>query len=155
MFSGESMLEIALKIDGSLIVLSGNNKDSDKIDLISKVIDYTDMVICSFENYDEEYGFWQSILYKSVMYRYNSDSVMPTELESKLIVNKYLSDKSKVLIIKDLEEVDSNIKQKISYELKDVMRKGVKIIVLSDSSHELDLIKLNPDLNGRVHFVRM
>lgn len=155
MFSGESMLEMALKIDGSLIVLSGNNKDSDKIDLISKVIDYTDMVIYSFESYNKEYGFWQSVLYKSIMYRYNSESVIPTELESKFIVNKYFSDKNKVLVIKDLREVDSSMKQNISYELKEVVRKGVKIIVLSDLSHELNLIKLNPDLNGRVQFVRI
>lgn len=153
-YSSKLRLEMALKMDGSLVVLSGDNRDSEKIDLLAKVVKSSDIHICSFEKNYGKYGFWQSVLCNSIMYICNLDTSIPSEFESKLIVLEYFSKGDKVLVIKDIQNIENEAKKKISYGIKDVIRKSIKIVVFSDLNHELDLVKLNPDLNGRVQFIK-
>lgn len=149
----EFNIKLFLNIDGAVLVVSGDDdKDYEqKIKLINRLKNNEkESCIISAKKFNDSYSFWKNINYLSGIY---NEGLSDIEYKQNT-VNNFIETK-KILILKDLGILDREYLKQISYEIKDVIRKGIKIVILTDLTHEMDLIKSNPDLSGLVRIIRL
>lgn len=147
----EFNIEFSLSISGTLLIISSNNSDEEKIKLINKLKDKgKDSLLISAKKFNGTDSFWKNINYLSGLC---GEGLSDIEYKQNT-VNNFI-ETNRILVLKDLGILDREYLKQISYEIKEVIRKGIKIVVLTDLKHEMDLINLNPDLNGRIRIVRI
>ena len=147
----EFNIEFSLGISGTLLIISSNNSDEEKVKLINKLKDNKkDSCVISAKKFNNTYSFWKNINYLSGIY---NEGLSDIEYKQN-VVNNFIKT-NKILVLKDLKILNREYLKQVSYEIKDVIRKGIKIVILTDLKHEMDLINLNPDLNGRVRIARL
>ncbi|MET1250343.1 ATP-binding protein [Sporolactobacillus sp. STCC-11] len=70
------------------------------------------------------------------------------------IIN-YFVENELVLVLDDFHYATAKLQFDIAYQLKDAIRKGLKVIVISLPHRADDAIRKNPDLSGRLSLINM
>ncbi|WP_310604448.1 ATP-binding protein [Anaerosporobacter sp.] len=161
-FTYEDRLKQALSINGYLTFISGPSKIGKTV-LCEKVIGLENLVEVSGSDFREENQLWIEIgkragmPYKGAFFNKNTDntSMKETYEISKESVIAYYREHEKVLLLDDFHYADLEMQRYMAQQLKDAIRKGLKVIIASLPHRSDDSIRNNPDLQGRVSIIDM
>lgn len=165
----EGRLMMALENKGTLISVIGPSKTGKTV-LCEKLIPLERQVLMTGKEFDEGIDFWSVIAKKIGMSMYGEfeeNYEIPTSEKSqgtsykkvfvthKDAVVKYFLDNDKVLILDDFHYASQDNQKAAAYYLKDVIRVGFKAIIISLPHRADDIIRLNPDLSGRMDCIEL
>lgn len=163
----ELRLKQALKISGFLTSIVGPSKMGKTV-LCEKVIDLSNLIEVSGGDFNNVNEFWNIIGGKAglaLQGEYGEvqridDSSVQREINKreKFILTKdkvinYYKEKGLVLVIDDFHYAPDEVQRYIAQQLKDVIRKEFKAIVISLPHRADDAIRKNADLVGRLSHI--
>lgn len=167
--SYELRLKQALRIAGCLTSLIGPSKMGKTI-LCEKVIGFDNIVELSGADFNADTDFW-AIVAAKVELPYNGEITTERELtegnskesdgkKEKYILSKdkviqYYKDNDKVLVIDDFHYASKEMQLKMAQQLKDAIRKELKVVVVSLPHRADDAIRQNADLSGRLSLINI
>ena len=161
--SYELRLKQALRTAGCLTSLVGPSKMGKTI-LCEKVIGFDNIVEVSGADFNNELDFWAIIAAKvglpyageittereSVQKDFKeTDSNNEKYVLSKDKIIQYYKENQKVLVIDDFHYASSKMQMKMAQQLKDAIRRELKVVVVSLPHRSDDAIRRNADLSGR------
>lgn len=167
--SYELRLKQALKIAGCLTSIIGPSKMGKTI-LCENVIGLDNIVEVSGADFNESSDFWAVIAAKvglpymgeittetSIVDKSNGtkDSKNEKYILSKDKIIKYYIDNGKVLLIDDFHYATPKIQMKMAQQLKDAIRRELKVVVVSLPHRADDAIRQNADLSGRLSLINI
>lgn len=167
--SYELRLKQALRTAGCLTSLIGPSKMGKTI-LCEKVIGFDNIVELSGADFNTNSDFW-AIVAAKVELPYNGEITTERELtegnskesdgkKEKYILSKdkviqYYKDNEKVLVIDDFHYASKEMQMKMAQQLKDAIRKELKVVVVSLPHRADDAIRQNADLSGRLSLINI
>lgn len=167
--SYELRLKQALRTAGCLTSLIGPSKMGKTI-LCEKVIGFDNIVEISGADFNVNTDFWATAAAK-VELPYMGEVTTERELEEgnsresdgkkeKYILSKdkviqYYKDNEKVLVIDDFHYASKEMQMKMAQQLKDAIRKELKVVVVSLPHRADDAIRQNADLSGRLSLINI
>lgn len=162
--SYEDRLRKALDTDGFLISITGPSKTGKTV-LCEGVIGLDSMVEVNGNDLEKHDNFWDAVAAQagislggvtSNFTTTNSGSgtsnaglTQTYTLNKKLIIDHFVEYK-KVLILDDFHYASEDKQYEVACQLKDVIRKGFKAVVISLPHRSDDPVRQNPDLKGRI-----
>ncbi len=167
--SYELRLKQALRTSGCLTSLVGPSKMGKTI-LCENVIGFENIVEVSGADFHDDSDFWAIVAAKVEMpyageitteKRVLGDNAETSDKEKqKYILTKdkvieYYKENNKVLVIDDFHYASKEMQVKIAYQLKDAIRREMKIIVVSLPHRSDDTIRRNADLSGRLSLINI
>lgn len=167
--SYELRLKQALRTAGCLTSLIGPSKMGKTI-LCEKVIGFDNIVELSGADFNADSDFW-AIVAAKVGLPYNGEITTERELiegnskesdgkKEKYILSKdkviqYYKENEKVLVIDDFHYASKEMQMKMAQQLKDAIRKELKVVVVSLPHRADDAIRQNADLSGRLSLINI
>ena len=167
--SYELRLKQALRTAGCLTSIIGPSKMGKTI-LCEQVIGLDNIVEISGADFNENVDFWAIIAAKvglpymgeitterSVARGNNKESDSKSEkyVLSKDKVIQYYIENEKVLFIDDFHYASPEMQMKMAQQLKDAIRRELKVVVVSLSHRADDAIRQNADLSGRLSLINI
>lgn len=167
--SYELRLKQALRTAGCLTSLIGPSKMGKTI-LCEKVIGFDNIVEISGADFNEHTDFWATVAAKvGLPYageitterqinegaERESDSRNEKYVLSKDKVIQYYKDHEKVLVIDDFHYASKEMQMKMAQQLKDSIRRELKVVVVSLPHRSDDAIRQNADLSGRLSLINI
>lgn len=167
--SYELRLKQALRTAGCLTSIIGPSKMGKTI-LCEQVIGLDNIVEISGADFNENVDFW-AIIAAKVGLPYmgeittersaargnnkESDSKSEKYVLSKDKVIQYYIENEKVLVIDDFHYASPEMQMKMAQQLKDAIRRELKVVVVSLSHRADDAIRQNADLSGRLSLINI
>ena len=167
--SYELRLKQALRTAGCLTSIIGPSKMGKTI-LCEQVIGLDNIVEISGADFNENTDFWATIAAK-VGLPYmgeitteraategnckESDSKSEKYVLSKDKVIQYCIENEKVLVIDDFHYASPEMQMKMAQQLKDAIRRELKVVVVSLPHRADDAIRQNADLSGRLSLINI
>lgn len=167
--SYELRLKQALRTAGCLTSLIGPSKMGKTI-LCEKVIGFDNIVEISGADFHADSEFW-AIVAAKVELPYMGEITTERELtegnsresdgkKEKYILSKdkviqYYKENEKVLVIDDFHYASKEMQMKMAQQLKDAIRKELKVVVISLPHRADDAIRQNADLSGRLSLINI
>jgi hypothetical protein len=163
----ELRLKQALKISGCLTSIVGPSKMGKTV-LCEKVIDLPNLIEVSGGDFNNVNEFWSIIGGKAGLalqgeygevQRFNNSSIQKEiNKTEKYILNKdkvisHFKENGLVLVLDDFHYAPDQVQQYIAQQLKDVIRREFKAIVISLPHRADDAIRKNADLVGRLSHI--
>lgn len=167
--SYELRLKQALRTAGCLTSIIGPSKMGKTI-LCEQVIGLDNIVEISGADFNENVDFWATIAAKvGLPYmgeittersategsNKESDSKSEKYVLSKDKVIQYYIENEKVLVIDDLHYASPEMQMKMAQQLKDAIRRELKVVVVSLPHRADDAIRQNADLSGRLSLINI
>lgn len=167
--SYELRLKQALRTAGCLTSIIGPSKMGKTI-LCEQVIGLDNIVEISGADFNENIEFWATVAAKvglpymgeitterSAMEGNNKESDSKNEkyVLSKDKVIQYYIENEKVLVIDDFHYASSEMQMKMAQQLKDAIRRELKVVVVSLPHRADDAIRQNADLSGRLSLINI
>lgn len=167
--SYELRLKQALRTAGCLTSIIGPSKMGKTI-LCERVIGLDNIVEVSGADFNENTDFWAVIAAKvglpymgeitteTSATEGNSgakDSKSEKYILSKDKIIQYYIDNDKVLVIDDFHYASSEMQMKMAQQLKDAIRRELKVVVVSLPHRADDAIRQNADLSGRLSLINI
>lgn len=165
----ELRLKQALRTAGCLTSLIGPSKMGKTI-LCERVIGFDNIVEISGADFNLNADFWAAIAAK-VELPYTGEITTERELregentesdgkKEKYILSKdkviqYYKDNEKVLVIDDFHYASREMQMKMAQQLKDAIRRELKVVVVSLPHRADDAIRQNADLSGRLSLINI
>ena len=165
--SYELRLKQALRTAGCLTSIIGPSKMGKTI-LCEKVIGLDNIVEISGADFNENTDFWATVAAKvelPYMGEITTERFSKTEeitdrdgKNEKYVLSKdkiieYYIQHDKVLVIDDFHYASPEMQVKIAQQLKDAIRRELKVIVVSLPHRSDDAIRQNADLSGRLSWI--
>ncbi|MGL5694654.1 MAG: hypothetical protein ACRCXA_11295 [Peptostreptococcaceae bacterium] len=159
----EDKLDFALNTSGTLISINGASKMGKSV-LCDKVIPLENQVSISGADFSESEDFWETIAKKEGMpiegYQ-KEDKKFDNEIHGKIErfkltkdrVIEYFIEENKVLILDDFHYAPGEVQTKIANQLKDAIRRGFRVIIVSLPHRSDAPIRNNSDLAGRLSLI--
>lgn len=167
--SYELRLKQALRTAGCLTLIIGPSKMGKTI-LCEQVIGLDNIVEISGADFNENVDFW-AIIAAKVGLPYmgeittersaargnnkESDSKSEKYILSKDKVIQYYIENEKVLVIDDFHYASPEMQMKMAQQLKDAIRRELKVVVVSLPHRADDAIRQNADLSGRLSLINI
>ncbi len=167
--SYELRLKQALRIAGCLTSVIGPSKMGKTI-LCEKVIGFDNIVETSGADFNSDTDFWAVVAAK-VGLPYTGDITIEKQIQhdggretdrrnekyvlSKDKVIQYYKDNDKVLVIDDFHYAEKEVQVKMAQQLKDAIRRELKVVVVSLPHRSDDTIRQNADLSGRLSLINI
>lgn len=167
--SYELRLKQALRTAGCLTSLIGPSKMGKTI-LCEKVIGFDNIVEVSGADFNGEMDFWAVVAAKVGLpyageittereaaeeYGTERDSRNEKFVLSKDKVIQYYKENEKVLVIDDFHYASQEMQMKMAQQLKDAIRRELKVVVVSLPHRSDDAIRQNADLSGRLSLINI
>lgn len=167
--SYELRLKQALRTAGCLTSLIGPSKMGKTI-LCEKVIGFDNIIEVSGADFNEGTDFWATaaakvglpyageITTERLVYEgevKESDSRNEKYVLSKDKVIQYYKEHEKVLVIDDFHYASKEMQMKMAQQLKDAIRRELKVVVVSLPHRSDDAIRQNADLSGRLSLINI
>lgn len=167
--SYELRLKQALRTAGCLTSIIGPSKMGKTI-LCEQVIGLDNIVEISGADFNENVDFWATIAAKvGLPYmgeittersategnNKESDSKSEKYVLSKDKVIQYYIENEKVLVIDDFHYASPKMQMKMAQQLKDAIRRELKVVVVSLPHRADDAIRQNADLSGRLSLINI
>lgn len=167
--SYELRLKQALRTAGCLVSVIGPSKMGKTI-LCEKVIGFDNIVEISGADFNESTDFWATVAAKAELpytgdvttskatlegNHRESDSVNEKYVLSKDTIIKYYKEHNKVLVIDDFHYASKEMQTKMAQQLKDAIRRELKVVVISLPHRADDAIRQNADLSGRLSLINI
>lgn len=167
--SYELRLKQALRTAGCLTSLIGPSKMGKTI-LCEKVIGFDNIVEVSGADFNGEMDFWAVIAAKvglpyagEITTEREAAEEHGTERDSrneKFVLSKdkviqYYKENEKVLVIDDFHYASQEMQMKMAQQLKDAIRRELKVVVVSLPHRSDDAIRQNADLSGRLSLINI
>lgn len=168
-YTYEERLEQSLSIEGYLTYIVGPSKIGKTV-LCENVIGRENMVSMSGNDFSKEHDFWSGIGKKigisiTAKVSQETSSISDSEQRSTIITKNYFTTKDrviqyfneykKILVLDDFHYAPSETQYDIACQLKEVIRSGFKVVVISLPYRSDDAIRLNPDLTGRILIIEI
>lgn len=148
-FSSEQRLKQALRTAGLLISIIGPLENGKQ--LCEQVIGIDSLVEISRTDFNEDTDFWLAVAYKAgLMPNVGANSSL-----SKDTIIRYCVDNGKVLVITDFHCAAPKLQKEIAYQVKDAIRKGLKIVMLLPAQEADSVLRQNADLSGRMSVIEV
>ncbi|MBP3887311.1 MAG: ATP-binding protein [Cellulosilyticum sp.] len=169
MFSYEQRLNMALGLDGFLVCITGPSKTGKTV-LCEKVIGLDNIVSLNGNDFEKSGDFWGAIALKAGIplsgtqgttntVNLPAESIMQSATQNYVVnkdaVVKYFVDNEKVLVLDDFHYASDDMQYEAACQLKDVIRRNFKAVVISLPHRSDDPLRQNPDLNGRIQFIEL
>lgn len=167
--SYELRLKQALRTAGCLTSLIGPSKMGKTI-LCETVIGFDNIVEISGADFNGNTDFWATVAAK-VELPYLGEITTEREMKegssretdskseryvlSKDKVIQYYKDHDKVLVIDDFHYATKDMQMKMAHQLKDAIRRELKVVVVSLPHRSDDAIRQNADLSGRLSLINL
>ena len=165
--SYEFRLQQAIKVSGFLTSLVGPSKMGKTI-LCEKVIGLEKIVEISGADFDESTDFWKLVSAKvglSYEGQFASEKTVSDSgdkyskkevyaLTKDKIIN-YYKENELVLVIDDFHYVPETKRMQVAQQLKDAIRKGFRVVVVSLPHRADEAIRQNSDLSGRLSLINI
>lgn len=167
--SYELRLKQALRTAGCLTSLIGPSKMGKTI-LCEKVIGFDNIVEVSGADFNGEMDFWAVVAAKVGLpyageittereaaeeHGIERDSRNEKFVLSKDKVIQYYKENEKVLVIDDFHYASQDMQMKMAQQLKDAIRRELKVVVVSLPHRSDDAIRQNADLSGRLSLINI
>lgn len=167
--SYELRLKQALRTAGCLTSLIGPSKMGKTI-LCEKVIGFDNIVEISGADFGMNTDFWATVAAKAGLpymgeittgiEMKDGDSSEKESKKEKYILSKdkvieYYKEKEKVLVIDDFHYAPKDMQLKMAQQLKDAIRRELKVVVVSLPHRSADAIRQNADLSGRLSLINI
>ena len=167
--SYELRLKQALRTAGCLTSIIGPSKMGKTI-LCEQVIGLKNIVEISGADFNENTDFWAAVAAKvglpymgeitterSATEGANEerDRKSETYILSKDKIIQYYIENEKVLVIDDFHYASSAMQMKMAQQLKDAIRRELKVVVVSLPHRADDAIRQNADLSGRLSLINI
>lgn len=167
--SYELRLKQALRTAGCLTSIIGPSKMGKTI-ICEQVIGLDNIVEISGADFNENIDFWATIAAKvGLPYmgeitteksategnNKESDSKSEKYVLSKDKVIQYYIENEKVLVIDDFHYASPEMQMKMAQQLKDAIRRELKVVVVSLPHRADDAIRQNADLSGRLSLINI
>lgn len=167
--SYELRLKQALRTAGCLTSLIGPSKMGKTI-LCEKVIGFDNIVEISGADFNGELDFWAVVAAKAGLpyageittereateeKSKEKDSRNEKFVLSKDKVIQYYKDNEKVLLIDDFHYASQEMQMRMAQQLKDAIRRELKVVVVSLPHRSDDAIRQNADLSGRLSLINI
>lgn len=168
-FTYEERLQQSLTIDGFLTYIVGGSKTGKTV-LCEKVIGKSAMISMSGNDFSKDVDFWGCISRKiglsaqiGIEKRKSSvvlEEQVSTHVSENYFVNKdrviqYFIEEHKVLVLDDFHYASEEMQYDIACQLKEVIRLGLKAVIISLPHRSDDAIQKNPDLTGRLSVIEI
>lgn len=167
--SYELRLKQALRTAGCLTSLIGPSKMGKTI-LCEKVIGFENIIEVSGADFNGEMDFWAVVAAKVGLpyageittereaaqeYSMERDSINEKYVLSKDKIIQYYKENEKVLVIDDFHYASQRMQMKMAQQLKDAIRRELKVVVVSLPHRSDDAIRQNADLSGRLSLINI
>ena len=167
--SYELRLKQALRTAGCLTSLIGPSKMGKTI-LCEKVIGFDNIVEISGADFNSNTDFWAIVAAKvGLPYKgeltterevnegnnKETDSKSEKYVLAKDTVIQYYKEHDKVLVIDDFHYASKEMQTKMAQQLKDAIRRELKVVVVSLPHRADDAIRQNADLSGRLSLINI
>lgn len=168
-FSYETRLRMALDIDGFLTCITGPSKTGKTV-LCEKVIGIDNIISLNGNDFDKSGDFWEAIALKagiSMTGTVATTNAVNTSVDSRtqattqnyvankdMVVNYFVKN-NKVLVLDDFHYASDEMQYEAACQLKDVIRRDFKAVVISLPHRSDDPLRQNPDLIGRIQFIEL
>lgn len=167
--SYELRLKQALRTAGCLTSIIGPSKMGKTI-LCEQVIGLKNIVEISGADFNENTDFWATVAAKvglpymgeitterSATEGFNEERDRKSEkyILSKDKIIQYYIENEKVLVIDDFHYASSAMQMKMAQQLKDAIRRELKVVVVSLPHRADDAIRQNADLSGRLSLINI
>ncbi len=145
--SYEDRLQLALNTSGFLTVVAGPSK-SGKTTLCHRVVSQglIDIAGSDFHSVDE---FWREAACCADL------ALDRLSVSSKDAVIYHYNSQNSTLLISHFQDISSEIRKVMVQQLKDAAGKGLRIIVTMLPHQVQEMIRLNPDLSGRISIIQL
>lgn len=168
-YTYEERLQQSLSIEGYLTYIIGPSKIGKTV-LCENVIGTDNMICMSGNDFVKERDFWSGIGKKAGISMeaeisersgvFSENKNKATTITKNYTGNKdkilrYFKETGKVLVLDDFHYAPEEIQYDIACQLKEVIRFGFKVVVISLPYRSDDAIRLNPDLTGRISVIEM
>lgn len=158
-FTYEERLEQALNMSGYITLISGPSKIGKTV-LCERVVGIDNLVEVLGSDFLNKENVWKTIGAKAGMplsgmvTTGNTDNSISEEyIVTRENVIAYYQEHELVLLIDDFHYASEEIQRFLSQQLKDAIRKGLKVIISSLPHRCDDAIRTNPDLQGRISII--
>ena len=152
-FSCELRLKQALRVAGFLISIIGLLENGKQ--LCKQVIKPDSLVEISGTDLNEDTDIWLAVAYKAGLMPVVNPIIETNNSLSKDMIIKYCIDNNKVLVITDFHCAAPKLQKEIAYQVKDAIRKGLKIIMLLSAQEADSVLRQNADLSGRMSVIEI
>lgn len=167
--SYELRLKQALRTAGCLTSLIGSSKMGKTI-LCEKVIGFDDIVEISGADFHENVDFWATVAAKVELpyageitterERRDGNDIESNSNRERYVLSKdkviqYYKENGKVLVIDDFHYAPKAMQMKMAQQLKDAIRRELKVVVVSLPHRADDAIRQNADLSGRLSLINI
>lgn len=152
-FSCEQRLKQALRTAGLLISVIGPLENGRQ--LCKQVIGIDSLVEISGTDLNEDTDIWLMAASKAGLMPGVNSNVGANWVLSKDTIIRYCIDNGKVLVITDFHCAAPKLQKEIAYQVKDAMRKGLKIIMLLPAQEMDSILRRNADLSGRMSVIEI
>ena len=150
-FSCEQRLKQALRTAGLLISITGPLENGKQ--LCEQVIGIDSLVEISGTDLNENTDIWLMAASKAgLMPGVNSNVGANNSLSNDTII-RYCIDNNKVLVITDFHCAAPKLQKEIAYQVKDAIRKGLKIVMLLPTQEVDSILRRNADMSGRMSVI--
>lgn len=158
-FTYEERLEQALNMSGYITLISGPSKIGKTV-LCERVVGIDNLVEVLGSDFLNKENVWKTIGAKAGMplsgmvTTGNTDNSISEEyIVTRENVIAYYQEHELVLLIDDFHYASEEIQRFLSQQLKDAIRKGLRVIISSLPHRCDDAIRTNPDLQGRISII--
>ena len=152
-FSREQRLKQALRTAGLLISIIGPLENGKQ--LCEQVIGPDSLVGISGTDFNVNIDIWLTVASKvGLMPGVNSNVGANSSLSKDTII-KYCVDNGKILVLTDFHCAAPKLQKEIAYQVKDAIRKGLKIIMLLPAQEADSVLRQNADLSGRMSVIEV
>ncbi|WP_026505873.1 ATP-binding protein [Butyrivibrio sp. NC3005] len=158
-FTYEERLEQALNMFGYITLITGPSKIGKTV-LCERVVGIDNLVEVLGSDFLNKENVWKTIGAKAGMplsgmvTTGNTDNSISEEyIVTRENVIAYYQEHELVLLIDDFHYASEEIQRFLSQQLKDAIRKGLKVIISSLPHRCDDAIRTNPDLQGRISII--
>lgn len=160
--SYELRLKQALRTAGCLTSIIGPSKMG-KTTLCEQVIGLDNIVEVSGADFNENTDFWAIIAAKvglPYMGEITTERASTEGKSEKYILSKdkiirYYIENNKILVIDDFHYASTEMQMKMAQQLKDAIRRELKVVVVSLPHRADDAIRQNADLSGRLSLINI
>ena len=159
-FTYEERLKQALNVSGFLTLISGPSKTGKTV-LCEKVIGPESLVEISGSDMLSPSELWPQIGMKAGMPyegtaktgRQTHDDMEEIYFLTKENVLSYFNEHALVLFVDDFHDASKEMQVFMAQQFKDAIRKGLRLIIASLPHQAADIIRANPDLQGRISMI--
>lgn len=152
-FPCEQRLKQALRAAGFLISIIGPLENGEQ--LCEQVIGPNSLVEISGTDLNVNTDFWLAVASKAGLMPGVNSNVGANSSLSKDTIIRYCVDNGKVLVITDFHCAAPKLQKEIAYQVKDAIRKGLKIIMLLSAQEADSVLRQNADLSGRMSVIEV